>query len=97
MTDPFYLSPFWRRLRAAALRRDGNRCIVCGARAVVVDHVVSRRRGGPDALNNLRSLCRAHDQQVKERPDGWRKNGGVFKGCDPSGTPSDPNHPWHRS
>lgn len=100
MTDPYYLSPAWKRLRAAALERDGHRCVVpgCGAPAVVVDHVVSRRAGGADALPNLRSLCRAHDQQVKERPDGTRKNGGRLRvvGCDASGRPRDPGHWWNR-
>lgn len=78
MSDPFYRSAEWRRLRAECLRRDGYRCAVPGCQepAVVADHIVSRRSGGVDALGNLRSLCRRHDNQVKERPDGKRPHGG---------------------
>jgi 5-methylcytosine-specific restriction endonuclease McrA len=91
MTDPFYLSPTWKRLREAALRRDGFVCIVpgCGARATHVDHIKRRRDGGADSLPNLRSLCQLHDSQVKERSDGTRANGGKFRlvGCDVDGWP----------
>jgi hypothetical protein len=65
-------------LRAARLRIDGYRCVVpgCGRLAVVVDHIVSRKIGGTDTLDNLRSLCRAHDNQVKEAPSGIRRTDG---------------------
>ena len=55
---------------------DGHRCVVvgCGNAAVVVDHIVARAAGGADALHNLRSLCRLHDNQARERADGTRKN-----------------------
>lgn len=95
MTDPFYRSLTWRQLRGAALRRDRWRCVVCGQRAVVVDHIASRRNGGPDALSNLRSLCPACDNRVKEDQHGNRRSHGILAGCDASGVPSDPNHPWH--
>lgn len=95
MTDPFYRSLNWRQLRGAALRRDRWRCVVCGDRAVVVDHIVSRRNGGPDTLGNLRSLCRRHDNAIKENQHGNRRSHGILGGCDASGVPSDPNHPWH--
>jgi len=101
VTDPFYHSPAWRRLRAAALRRDGRRCAVpgCGARATHVDHVVSRRRGGADALHNLRSLCAHHDAALKELPSGKRRRDGkaIVRGCRSDGTPIDPSHWWNRS
>lgn len=90
-TDPFYLSAVWRTLRAAALKRDDGRCAVegCQAKAVVVDHIVSRRKGGPDTLDNLRCLCRSHDNQVKETASGGRRRGGVpvAFGCDVDGWP----------
>lgn len=96
--DPYYKSEHWRRLRTAALKRDRNTCVVrgCGQRAVVVDHIKRRRDGGADVLANVRSLCREHDQQVKERPNGQRANAGklVVRGCFPDGSPRDPNHPW---
>ncbi len=47
----------WAQLRAAALRRDGGRCQLCGAPASEVDHVVPHAAGGSDNLGNLRSLC----------------------------------------
>ncbi len=78
--DEFYLTPQWKRLRAAALKRDGGMCVAPGCRrkAVVVDHIISRRNGGRDILDNLRSLCRVHDNEVKELPGGERRNGGEF-------------------
>jgi len=99
MTDAFYLSREWRELRAAALERDRYCCVVpgCAQPAKVVDHIVSRRAGGPDALQNLRSLCVGHDAQVKELSDGRRRNGGKLrvKGVDAEGMPLDPGHPWN--
>ncbi|HEY1300872.1 MAG TPA: HNH endonuclease [Stellaceae bacterium] len=98
MTDPFYRSKQWKKLREARLKLDNYACVVagCGARAVVVDHIVRRRDGGADTLSNLRSLCREHDQQVKERPSGRRANAGqlTVKGCFADGSPRDPAHPW---
>jgi hypothetical protein len=48
-----------------------------------------------DRLDNLRTLCRAHDSQVKEQRRGSsssRMNDGAFriKGCDADGWPYDP-------
>ena len=98
-SDPYYQTPHWRRLRAAALKRDGHRCVVpgCGQPAVVVDHIKRRRDGGADVLGNVRSLCRDHDNQVKERPNGKRGNAGklVVRGSFPDGSPRDPRHPWY--
>jgi len=98
--DPYYRTPQWRTLRAAALERDQYRCVVpgCGDAAVIVDHIVRRKAGGADTLGNLRSLCKRHDGQVKERANGKRGNAGrlVELGCDASGRPLDPGHHWHR-
>jgi 5-methylcytosine-specific restriction endonuclease McrA len=100
MTDPFYLTKTWRGLRAARLQMDGHTCVVpgCGQRATVVDHVRGRKDGGADILSNLRSLCREHDQMVKERPGGKRAFKGklVARGCHADGSPRDPTHPWYR-
>ncbi len=85
----------WRDLRKACLVRDGYRCIVCGERAVVVDHIVSRKAGGQDTLSNLRSLCRQHDNQCKEDAQGKRRSGNQFRGCDVYGNPLDPLHKWY--
>lgn len=98
--DPFYLSAEWQRLRKGALQRDGYRCVVpgCGERAVVVDHILSRAKGGADTLANMRCLCRGHDNQVKEGASGERRNGGrlTVKGCGTDGWPADPEHPWRK-
>ena len=107
--NPFYSSPFWRALKAAALKRDGYRCVVQGCEAtsrtsrLSVDHEEPRPRGvtSPtplDVLSNLRTLCKAHDNGVMQQSDGQRRNGGQFvvKGCDAAGRPLDPNHPWNR-
>ncbi len=98
MTDRYYRSKHWRKLRAARLKLDNYTCVVagCGKPAVVVDHVKRRRDGGADTIENTRSLCREHDQQVKERPSGRRANAGrlMVKGCFSDGSPRDPSHPW---
>jgi 5-methylcytosine-specific restriction protein A len=98
-SDPYYRTPHWKRLRAAALKRDGGVCVVrgCGQLAVVVDHIKRRRDGGPDVLGNVRSLCDEHDRAVKELPSGARRGAGklVVKGCFPDGSPRDPTHPWY--
>ena len=50
----------WRRLRRAALDRDGWRCQSCGrAGRLEADHVVPLERGGePWDPENLQTLCR---------------------------------------
>lgn len=55
--DSYYESAAWRDLRQATLRRDGHACQYCGAVAHQADHVVPRRRGGADALDNLVACC----------------------------------------
>jgi 5-methylcytosine-specific restriction protein A len=89
----------WKALRQAALWRDGYRCAVpgCKQKATHVDHVVSRRQGGADELENLRCLCAQHDNQVKEDATGKRRSGGkaYIVGCDASGRPLDPAHWWN--
>lgn len=66
LTDPFYLSPEWEQLRRQALRAAHWRCSDCGKLArgakhdeprPIVDHIVPRKKGGSDALHNLRVLC----------------------------------------
>ena len=100
--DPYYQSPHWHTLRDACLARDHRRCTVvgCRSRGVVADHIVTRPPvpypTPQDCLENLRTLCRSHDSQVKEprRGGGERKQGGVFrvKGCDVDGWPLSPQH-----
>jgi hypothetical protein len=94
VTNSYYWSPHWRELRAQALERDGGRCTApgCGALAPIVDHIETRPRvpypTPADRLGNLRSLCRGHDNQIKEQR-GKRRRGGVLaaKGCGTDGWP----------
>jgi 5-methylcytosine-specific restriction endonuclease McrA len=65
--DAYYGTLHWKKLRAAALLRDGGQCTAieygqrCTQQAVVADHIVPRREGGADALGNLQSLCHRHN------------------------------------
>ena len=46
------------KVRAAVMRRDGYRCVVCGAtERLSLDHIVPYRDDGPDTVENLRVLC----------------------------------------
>ena len=102
-SDPFYTAPAWRQCRSEFLRTH-RECSVngCGRRASHVDHVVSRRRGGaPYDPANLSALCHSHhtaktnavDGGFGNRPGEFRP---IVKGCDASGRPLDPAHPWRR-
>jgi 5-methylcytosine-specific restriction protein A len=100
--DPHYRTSKWRALREACLRRDGYHCTVPGCTRtdrLTADHIVSRRNGGKDTLSNLRTLCGFHDAKLKEHPSGQRRNDGqaYTPGCDASGKPLDPRHPWSRA
>jgi 5-methylcytosine-specific restriction endonuclease McrA len=101
VTHPYYLTKAWKRLREERLKYDRHRCVVpgCGQPAVVVDHIQPRLAGGPDSLWNLRSLCREHDNAVKERPGGKRANEGklVVRGYNADGSPIDPGHAWYKT
>jgi 5-methylcytosine-specific restriction endonuclease McrA len=49
----------WARLSRLVIVRDGGVCWLCGELgADTADHVVSKKRGGEDALNNLRAAHR---------------------------------------
>lgn len=99
MSDPFYKSKHWHHLRKARLLMDNYTCVVpgCGRLARVVDHIKRRRDGGPDTIENLRSLCDEHDRAIKELPGGRRRNDGklTVRGCFADGSPRDPSHPWY--
>jgi 5-methylcytosine-specific restriction endonuclease McrA len=49
----------WRELRAQIFARDRWACVVCGAPATDVDHIIAVQDGRPDVPFNLRSLCEA--------------------------------------
>jgi len=49
----------YRALCREVWDRDDGRCVECGSSFFLeVDHIVARSRGGDDALENLRLLCR---------------------------------------
>ena len=49
----------WSRTRRAVLERDGYRCVLCGAWALLldIDHIVPLAEGGTSDMANLRTLC----------------------------------------
>ena len=60
--------------------------------ATIVDHIKPHR--GDNALfwdrENWQSLCKSCHDSIKQAAE----RSGVIKGCDLSGLPADPNHPW---
>ena len=57
----------WIRNRAAALKRDGHRCVECGSEKYLhVHHRVPWEPGQPDphALDNLVTLCARHHRRA---------------------------------
>lgn len=57
----------WRKLRAKYLKQH-PRCVQCGAKATVVDHIVPRAAGGSDDWVNLQALCkRCHDAKTMKQ------------------------------
>ena len=69
----FYSMPAWRALRAAVLREQ-PRCIDCGARSQVADHVIPRRECPELAmeLRNLVARCKScHDRRTARQGGGF--------------------------
>jgi hypothetical protein len=64
-----------RDIRQAVFLRDGFQCAYvssCGERCrairyLEVDHIVPRAHGGRDDMENLRCVCRAHNQYLAEQ------------------------------
>ena len=79
--DAFYNLNAWKLARAAAKRRDGYRCTVCGRIGVLldVDHILGWRQR-PDLafeLDNLRTVCRrCHNRRTHGKPK--RRNSRVW-------------------
>ena len=62
------------KLRTAVLKRDGHRCVKCGADPsqdksvrLEVDHIIPVARGGTSTLGNLQALCWECNQGKKDR------------------------------
>ena len=81
----------WRNYRLMFLK-ENPQCVLCGADAKVVDHIV--RHNGDESLfwntANHQPMCKRCHDSVKQRYE----NTGRMVGCDEEGLPVDPNHPW---
>lgn len=79
----------WAKVRVAYLRAHPM-CEVkgCPQVATVVHHCDENSRN--NAVGNLMAMCRAHHEQHHGRMAN-------VSGCDASGWPSDPTHPWRQS
>ena len=95
--DGFYNSKEWYKIRAIVLKRDRYRCRFCG-RSVNgkglsrVDHI-KKRVDYPELsldANNLQVLCSKCHESVKTRDEA-----NPNRGCNPDGTPIDPNNEWN--
>jgi 5-methylcytosine-specific restriction enzyme A len=62
----------WRKLRARILERDPI-CTKCGKEpSNTVDHILTKARGGTDAEDNLRGMCRrCHSKKTVLVDDRW--------------------------
>jgi 5-methylcytosine-specific restriction enzyme A len=68
----------WQKLRARYLAvHPCCELAGCTERSTDVDHVVSKRQGGPDEWSNLQALCHRHHSQKTVQYDGggWRTRG----------------------
>ena len=59
--------------RYDVLAKSAGRCVACGVssqeRRIDVDHIIPRRRGGPDHISNLQPLCYKCNAQKRDRDD----------------------------
>lgn len=91
----------WQKVRHAHLAMYPL-CIVCGSRAVDVDHIETIRLNPKRRLDptNLQSLCASHHKIVTNAHDMGAHGGGgdgVASGqVDASGAHLDPAHPWYQ-
>lgn len=91
-----YNTSLWQGLRERVLREEPL-CRFCARAgevvcATVVDHITPIADGGaPFNRANLQPLCASCHSRHKQRQD----NGGLLSGCDVTGWPLDPLHPWN--
>lgn len=60
-------------IRYEVLKRAGTRCELCGisndVKAIEVDHILPRNKGGTDELSNLQALCYSCNAMKRDRDD----------------------------
>ncbi|APW48398.1 hypothetical protein RA876_12445 [Rhodoferax antarcticus] len=85
----------WQKLRAHVL--DGEplcrQCTSEGHTTVATDVDHADGNPGNNSMTNLQPLC--HQCHSRKTAKDHRKR--VACGCDVSGTPADPSHPWNRA
>lgn len=100
-----YDSIEWKVLRVATRRRDGYRCVVCGADVSAPgtarsDHILAVSTHPRLALDpaNVRTLCtRCDNQSHREKARGSKQRDERFTpsgAVDARGFPADRRHPW---
>ena len=48
----------WKKQRELVFRTKGRECYICREYATAVDHVISRKRGGGNNIENLEPICK---------------------------------------
>ena len=66
----------WDKIKAKVLKRDHKKCIICGSNnleeILTVHHIISRKLGGDEQLENLVTLCTyCHDGAEIEEFDNY--------------------------
>ena len=86
----------WRKLRAYVLRGEPL-CRHCTARGLTVIATEVDHRNGPadNRLESLQPLCKPCHSRQTSRDMGH--NVIERMGCDASGMPLDPSHPWNKA
>ena len=51
------------KLRGFIFSRSNGKCSYCGEKAVEIDHIVPRSKGGTNSVNNLTATCRACNEK----------------------------------
>jgi 5-methylcytosine-specific restriction protein A len=93
-----YNTQRWQRLRRLKLRQQPT-CEYCRPHtttaATEVDHRQAINDGGdPWAMSNLVSSCKPCHSRKTRHVEQLQRDHVPVKGCDASGLPLDPAHPW---
>jgi 5-methylcytosine-specific restriction protein A len=100
-----YRTQRWRRMAKHQVDVDEPLCRMCKAegrlvQAEIADHVKPHRGDENKFWNGeLQSLCARHHLRKLNHEQYERRTGKPYRrrsGCDASGMPTDPEHPWHR-